>query len=46
MDNNKTMNAEVLKERIEAMKQSGMPFLVRMAEMTERLMKKGGKSNE
>lgn len=43
---NKTTNAEVLKERIEAMKQSGMPFLVRMAEMTERLMKKGGKSNE
>lgn len=43
---NKTMNAEVLKERIEAMKQSGMPFLVRMAEMTERLMKMGGKSNE
>lgn len=43
---NKKMNAEVLKERIEAMKQSKMPILVRMAEFTERLMKMGGKSNE
>ena len=43
---NKKMNAEVLKERIVAMKQSRMPILVRMAKMTERLIKKGGKSNE
>lgn len=43
---NKKMNAEVLKERIEVMKQSGMPILVRMAKITERLMKMGEKSNE
>ena len=43
---NKKMNAEVLKERIEAMKQSKMPILVRMAEFTERMMKKGGKNYE
>lgn len=43
---NKKINAEVLKERIEAMKQSRMPIIVRMAKMTERLMKMGGKSNE
>lgn len=45
MENNK-ISAEVLKVRIEAMKQSKMPILVRMAEFTERMMKKGGKSNE